>query len=488
MKLRQETSRKASNPASGPDSKELLAIENVRAILEELETYERDSPPLSLRFGLYSGETLNAQDSILRHIYFEAIDEEFLKPTVQRIETDLQTFATTTQEASHSVAVRDASTSSKDEDVLGRHYDLLKAYLMLVNPDKVEATFLNNTLRDYWKTAALPGKEEEVAKQLEFFASQVNRPDAPHPEVDAALVSRVQGRLIAYPIINRVYKRITAEINAAVKYPVNLSTIPGARDGNVLVGTYSVPGSFTTEGYRKFVEKIESSAADEFRRDDWVMKGTETTDQNFDVKKDELAGMYYRDYIAHWQKFLQEVKVRDYQSKEDAVRALRVLAGSKSPLESVAREVGRQTKLSEASGGGLLARVKRFFQNHAAKDGTATQVEKEFSPLIEFLADADASPMTEYRTKLKNASDQLAANPKSQGEIAKALQAGNDTVGLRASRQAVSDLIDQRGFGAAPASDAATKLLKQPLDNLNVLLVGTDFEQIDKAWQRALHP
>jgi type VI secretion system protein ImpL len=481
MKLRQETSRKTPSPTSGPDTRELQAMENVRILLQDLDTYERESPPISLRFGLYSGTALNAQDSILRHIYFEAVDEDFLKPTIVRVETDLQSFASTNQDASGST--KGGSAATKDEDVLGRNYDLLKAYLMLINADKVERTFLSNTLQDYWKTFAPEGKEEDAAKQLEFFAGQANRPDAPHPELDLALVSRVQSRLIAYPIVNRVYKRITAEINAEVKYPVNLSTIPGARDGNVLVGTYSVPGSFTTEGYQKFIGKIDSSAADEFRRDDWVMKGTQTADQNFDVKKDELAGMYYRDYIAHWQKFLQEVKVRDYQSKEDAIRALRVLAGSKSPLESLAREVVRQTKLSQASGGGVLARVKRLFQ-HATNNGGATQVEKEFSPLIELASDADASPMAEYRTKLKKAGDQLAANSKSQGDIAKALQAGNDSIGLRASRQEVSDLLDQKGFGAAPASDAAAKLLKEPLDNLNVLLIGTDFEQIDKAWQQ----
>src|SRR4030095_15302334 len=100
---------------------------------------------------------------------------------------------------------------------------------------------------------------------------------------------------------------------------------------------------------------------------------------------------------------------------------------------------------------------------------------------IEFLSDADTSPMTEYRTKLKNAGDQLSGNPKSQGEIAKTLQSGNDTIGLRSARQSIADLIEAKGFSAAPASDAAAKLLKQPLDNLNVLLVGTDFEQIDKA-------
>ena len=225
---------------------------------------------------------------------------------------------------------------------------------MLVNPDKVEPTFLNNTFREYWKSVAPPGKEEDAARQLEFFASQVNRADAPHPEVDASW-SLVFRPLVAYPIVNRVYKRITAEINAAVKYPINLTTIPGARDG-ILVGTYSVPGSFTTEGYRRVMEMLESSASDEFRRDDWVMKGTETTDQNFEVKKDELASMYYRDYVSHWQKFLQDMKVRDYQSKEDAVRALRVsrvviLRLSAWPERSAGKQIFWNLRVLGSSGG-----------------------------------------------------------------------------------------------------------------------------------------
>ena len=471
VRVRQESSRNSGT--SSTDARELEAIERVRVTLDDLDTYERDSPPMSLRFGLYSGDSLNAQDSMLRHLYFEAIEERYLKPTVARMETDLRSFASAQQPA--------GAEQKNNEDVLGRHYDLLKAYLMLVHPDRVESTFLNNTLRDYWKTVAPPGKEDEATKQLEFFASQADRSDAPHPEIDATVVAQAQKRLVAYPIINRVYKRMIAEVNAEVKYPVNLSTIPGARESNLLKGTYSVPGSFTIEGHQKLIEKLASSAVDEFRKDDWVMNGTQTSDQNFNVKKDELAAMYYRDYVAHWQKFLQETRVRDYESKEDAVRSLRVLASSNSPLESVVREVSRQTNLSE-SRRGPIAWLKGIVWGDRTGNGTSTQVEKEFRPLIEFLSDADTSAMTEYRTKLKGASDQLGASPKSQNDIAKALQSGNDSIGLRASRQAIADLIDSRNFNAAPASDAAARLLKQPLDNLNVLLVGTDFEQIDKAW------
>ena len=58
------------------DLRQLEAVEKVREILNELDTYERELPPLSLRFGLYSGDSLNSQDSMLRHLYFEAIDEK----------------------------------------------------------------------------------------------------------------------------------------------------------------------------------------------------------------------------------------------------------------------------------------------------------------------------------------------------------------------------------------------------------------------------
>src|SRR5215207_1672962 len=466
-KVRQAAGRNPGRKVA--DAAELAAVERVREVLDELDAYERDSPPPSLRFGLYAGGALNAQDSILRHLYFEAVGERFLNPTVARVEAELRAFAD---------SPAGASAGPGDEDLLGRHYDLLKAYLMLVNPDRVEPTFLAGVLRERWKTQAPAGREEEALRQLDYFAAQAAGADAPHPEVDEKLVARVQGKLVAYPVINRVYKRVTAEISAQVKYPVSLQTIPGAREGNVLTGSYSVPGGFTLEGYRKMREKLESSAADEFRKDDWVMKGNDSGEQDFDVKRDELAAMYERDYVAHWQKFLQGVKVREFKSKEDAVRALKLLSGSNSPLESVAREVARQTDLASAPGGGLWGWLAGLLQGGAQAAGGATQAEKEFRPLIQFVSEGEENtPITEFRARLKSAGDQLAASPKSQGELAQSLQSGRDTTGLRAAQQSVTDLLEAGGFGASPAGDAAAKLFKQPLDNLNVMLVGADFEQ-----------
>jgi type VI secretion system protein ImpL len=482
--------RKTTSKSRGSDSQvreELAAVEDVRGLLAALDEYEQKSPPPFMRFGLYAGGKLNSSDpanpSIIRHLYFEAVQDQFLKSTVARMEDDLRKFASgQTQPPAATPAASPPPPVATDEDYLGRHYDLLKAYLMLSKPDKVEPTFLAQTLRDYWERSAPAGDDEVALRQLDYFATQAGKEDAPHPEIDNALVAQAQDKLAAYPIVNRVYKRITSDINTVVKYPVKLSTIPNARDGNLLAGTYSVPGAFTVEGYREFANRMKSSVSDEFRKDDWVMRANVSAGENVDAKKDELANMYYRDYVAQWQRFLQEIKVRDYQSKEEAIRALRTLSGSTSPLDSVLREVARQ--VNPSAEGGFVGWVKSFFTSKTGVGGGGTQIEKEFRPLIQFVAGKDdASPTAEYRTQLKKVSDALVSNAKPIGEISKSLQAGNDAIGLSAARQAVADSLEAKGFNASPAADAAARLIQQPLDNLNTLLVGTDFQQLERAWQ-----
>jgi len=480
--IRKATSKSTASPTQIQE--ELRSVENVRQVLADLDQYERETPPISLRFGLYSGGKINSSDpaspSILRHLYFEAIEERFLKPTLTRLADDLSKFASSTAPIPPSPPT--TNPTAVGSDYLGHHYDLLKAYLMLNKSERVEPMFLAVTLRDYWQKSAPPGMEDVALQQLDYFANQAPKEDAPHPEIDSALVSKAQDRLITYPVVNRVYKRITGDINAAIKYPVNLSTIPGARDENILSSTYSVPAAFTVDGYKMMMEKLKSSAADEFSKDDWVMKVSNVPGASMDVKKDELANMYYRDYVGQWQKFLQEIKVRDFESKEEAVKALRVLSGSNSPVDSVMREVVRETNLSQA-GTGFFGWIKGLFYSTTGNVGS-TQVEKEFQPVIRFMSGkGDSSAMAQYRTQIKKVDDTLSANTKPLQEISKSLQAGNDTIGLRAARQAVNDSLEAKGFSGAPASDAAARLLKQPLDNLNTLLVGTDFSQIEKLWQ-----
>ncbi|MDQ3652933.1 MAG: hypothetical protein M3458_22180, partial [Acidobacteriota bacterium] len=196
--------RDVPNPVTS--NSELAAMERSREMLSRLDEYERDSPPLQLRFGLYSGTRLNEEDSMHRHIYFGALNIRFLEPTVAKMKEDLQAFVdkATPEELPGGDALSTNATSAASEEYLGQHYDQLKAYLMLVKPERVEPLFLAKELREEWKKFAPPGKEEEALRQLDYYASQAHRADAPHPKVDAQLVAQAQEKLREYPLVRRV--------------------------------------------------------------------------------------------------------------------------------------------------------------------------------------------------------------------------------------------------------------------------------------------
>src|SRR5947209_1749332 len=110
-----------------------VEIETLDSLREELATLDA-GPPLYMRFGLYSG---NDVAPYLRNIFFEAVEERFKKPTVEALQTDLRNFADGQPSATITntrTVDSEQPTAPSEEDILGRHYDLLKAYLMLSDP------------------------------------------------------------------------------------------------------------------------------------------------------------------------------------------------------------------------------------------------------------------------------------------------------------------------------------------------------------------
>ncbi|MEW6209051.1 MAG: ImcF-related family protein, partial [Acidobacteriota bacterium] len=449
---------------------ELEAIDELRRTLALLDDYDQNSPPLYLRFGLYSGNEINPY---VRAIYFDALTQDFFKPTVAALEHDL----------------RAAATDTTSEVDLGRHYDLLKAYLMLSNPDKAESTFLANQLSDYWKKASPSDMELVSEEQLKFYARQANRDDAPAYKPDDRIVSESRRRLVAYPAVNRFFKQITSEIDTKVS-PVTLEAIVQDRGRGILSSSFSVPGSFTSAGYHEHWGAAMESAAEEIGKDDWVMGPQAAASQNQSADISKLQAMYFREYTSEWQRFIKGVNVRPFRTKEDAVEALKVLSSSDSPMELVMTELERNTNLSvKRSGGGVWGWIKGIFSSRKETVAGTTEVEKEFRPVFAFVSTEDkqsSAPMAEYRAALKRVLDALETKSDDQlAQTAKALLTGKDEMGLQKAEQDVSRLVDS--FKTAAASDVA-RLLKQPLSNLRAMLYGGGYEQIERNWREQLYP
>lgn len=464
---------------------ELNAIEDLRKVLEELDDYDKNSPPLHLRFGLYSGDGVN---EYLRAIYFDSIDRRFYKPVVAAIERDLRQMTSGAAPVGDG-SLKEVTQPSEASSDLGRYYDLLKTYLMLSNVEKVEPAFLQNQLADYWKKAApSPDLELICEEQLKFFARQAARDDASHYRPDDKLVADARRKLQAYPAADRLFKQLISGIDAKVQ-PVTLDAIVRDRGRGALTASYAVPGSFTIKGYRDYWVKAVESAGEEISKDDWVMgpDATPTGDQSSDISR--LQIMYLREYTIEWQRFLKGISVRQFKTRSDAVEALKALSASDSPIELLMIEVKRNTDLSAApESSGIWGWITGIFSSDSTKQGGTTEVEKEFAPLFAFVSAEDKKarvPISEYRATLDQLLRSLEVKSDDQlAQAAKSLLTGKDEVGLQRAEQEVARSLD--AFKTAGARDAA-RLLAQPLDNLRAMLYGGGVEQIDRAWREQLY-
>ena len=474
---------------------DIEALQRLREMAATLDEYERTSPPLSLRFGLYAGGRINPQ---VRAAYFEALTQRYFKPTISALEQDLTAFAAGTPAAPQAAPLppttdgASATEAAPDEETtLGKHYDLLKAYLMLTSePARVEPTFLAAQLADYWRAASPPDMENVSRQQLDFYAQQANRPNAPRLKADDKLVAQARARLAAYPAVNRYYKRITTEINARTRQ-VTLASILGGRGGGIMAGSYTVPGSYTLEGFREHVSPAFKSAAEEMSKDDWVMGPTKTEGGASAADTAKLWSLYFRDYTDHWRRFLRATQVNRFRQKDDAVNALNALTATDSPMELVTESVARNTDLSAApQSTGFFNWLKNIFRRNRAYDtGGNSEVEREFRPLIDFASAAknkDAVAASQYRAALQQVLEALeSASPDQLSQTARVLLTGKDELNLQKSEQAVNRLLDN--FRTAAGRDAAA-LLKQPLGNLRAMLYGEGYEQTAREWRDQLYP
>ena len=481
-------------------TKELTADENLRQLMVKLDDYERNGAPLYMRFGLYSGNAVFKKS--LLPIYMSAIENRFKAPTIKRVEAELRKFA-----ASQPVA-NPNNLSDKEEETLGKNYDLLKAYLMLSGQykDKAEATHIANTLKDYWVSESkIPDDQKLIAQQqLEFWAKQVDREGEdysfPRIPLDAKLVDDSRKKLQAFPAVYRYYKRKVTEISKEIDDKVGKTTVDamlarGGADAGYLEGTYSVPSAYTRPGYDLMKTAI-SEADQKLSEDDWVMgeSGRQTVAQSTDASK--IQERYYRDYADHWRNFVKGVNVRPYKNKDDASNALQAFSSANSPMKILASEIARNTDLSaQPAAGGIWAWITSWFSSSKSSDtGGDTEPEKQFRPLFTFVGTKEQKekvPMDDYQsvfaTLLKSFNSKISSNDKLR-EVSQEMAKNDDQDPLKL-RDRESDIQKlTANFKDTPSGQELATLFAKPIGNLRELLGAGAKEQLVKSWTEQILP
>lgn len=476
---------------------ELEAINELRKRLELLDSYEQTRPPLYMRFGLYTGYELSPR---LRNVYFEALKRRFNGPVFEDLDKDLRAFAAGNPTTIPASEISDPSKGASQEEILAYHYDLLKTYLMLTGEEefrnKAEGTFLAKRLEPYWKKCAPVSSEAPSLEQLKYFAKNVGRNEdwISRVKSDKPLIDEVRKKLQAFPVFKRYYKNITTEISSKAK-PVTLDGILAGRGGGVMTSNYTVPGAYTLEGYRDYVKAAMDKAAEEMKKEDWVMGnvGSNTATQSDDVAK--LKNLYQRDYADQWRNMVKSVRVAGYTDQERAVESLTAFSKTDSPIELFMQEIARQTFMSdkpkEVGWGEWFKSL--FGSKTEITPEEVKEIENEFRPLFDFVGakaeNTNAAPISEYRSAIQGVKDKLKPMGKTQLDDAqgKILTGGqSDPLGLAQGELRISNMLDS-SFQTATAKEIAN-LLKQPLGNLRAMLLGGSLELIVDDWNKNIYP
>ncbi len=471
---------------------ELNITEESRGLLSELDDYNRNGAPWSMRFGLYSGDQIY-KERLLPN-YMNVVEARFKDGAIRKLEADLKKFSTSQPVANP------AKLTEPEEKALAGNLDLLKAYLMLTGgeyKEKVQPEVIVNALKSGWLSESkTPTDMQNVAlRQLEFWAKQADRSDAeytfPYIKFDKDLVSAVRSKLLAYPAEYRYLSRrvgeISKELDDAGLGPMTVSDILSRKNATsqYIVGNFPVPSAYSRDGNAKMLAAIDE-ANEKLSEDDWVMGGDSKAGSARNVNTADLRTRYYQDYTDNWRNFVKGIDVKPYKDLNDANSAFQQFASDTSPIDVLLKEVVRNTQLSaKDENQGWWPWIKSFLPGSGKGTTTVTPPEEEFKPLVDFVAKKENPAIANYRRELSGLSTAIAKNPDIR-KVASDMNAEKDPLGLKTSRNKIVSLT-QPLSGKQAGTEIAAFLMK-PVQNLEVLLGVSGLEALKKTWTDQLLP
>jgi len=359
--------------------------------MPESAKFDIGAPPLGYRFGLYQGDKLQAATD---GVYQRALETVLLPQAAQRIEQ----------------ALRDAPHDDTEYS-----YEALKAYLMLYDPERYDADYLQAWLLtdvDRKLGAALTREQRsnlESHLQALFTGRVLTSPFAQ----DEFLVNGTRDRLAGLPLAQRAYARLKRVLLQTS--PPNAFTIADAAgpESSLVIRrasgkplTDGIPTLFTYRGYWDIFDKrIADTTLALEQEDRWVLQIRAPGVTDIATRERllrEVRRLYLNEYIRLWEEYLGEIRLADSRTLLQTIQMTRVLSTSESPMARLIRAAARETDLlrnSDDATRGLLdqaqnrvqstrERIERLIgqpdgsqRRPAAQERPETLVDNHFAPL-----------------------------------------------------------------------------------------------------------
>lgn len=414
-------------------------LDTLRAQLDTLSAYDHGHPPLSLRWGLYSGSALYPQ---VRSAYFSGFNRLMFANTRGALLAALQ-------------KLPDAPTPNDD---YGESYGLLKAYLITTtHPEKSTVEFLSPVLMKQWVGTRIvdPERTQIAQRQFDTYARELQFYNPFPNKGDAAAVARGRAFLQQFAGSERIYQYMLAEANKK-STPVQFNRrFPGS--AQYLADAYEVPGAFTKAGYA-FMQDAFKGVDRFLQGENWVV-GEDAKPVDRAKLVADLRARYATDYADQWRRFLRSAAVARYANVRDASQKLTVLSGNQSPLLALFSVVARNTNVTPE-----IATIFQPVQAVTPPADTTKLIGPGNQAYMGALAGFEASI------------EQVAATTGPAGDAAANQAAGTATNALAAARQIASSFTpDLQGQVHATVQ----KLMEDPVSYAQSLLTRYGADQIN---------
>lgn len=408
--------------------------------------------------GFYQGDRL--QEGV-EEIYLRYFSRLFLGEMKQEMEERL---------AQYTVKPMGSSAQREEYD---QYHSLLKAYLMLGDPDHLKVQYLDRWMHDYWvdklnqigRQGEVPADlQEQVLDQMSLYSHHLARRNATRLALNLRLVRDVQEQLRQVPPVQRIYALSRRKAEDLVKPFTVDHVLQGALQGSI-TSEYAIPGVYTMEGWKGPFQASVATVLEESGSEGWVIGEPEIDRSQLDKG---IKRLYFQDYVRHWREFLHSLRIKGVVTPTNVEEELSLLASADSPIQRVVEAVVHNTvpeteglsKLQEAATG-VLDRIKKQLGMEGDSAGASP---KDTEELIRRLGDPnDFTGSVSLRFR---GLQQLVQPPKDGKEDAPLIKYLTE---LRKVHQAVRPILRAEGPAADTKALAKSIVSGEPNDILQAM-------------------
>jgi len=288
-------------------------LDALRLVVDAAARY-RDDVPLRMRFGLFQGRSMSvaAEDAYLREM------NASLGPAAARHFADV------------------VASSGSEPD---RLFEILKAYMMLGDPKRLDTAQMKQISHAEW-SRALASDPETADRLSQHFDTFSGRPDRVQPvPLDRPLVESAQVSLQQASLPLLMYSRVRLAYAGDSARALQLDKELGLGARSVLTRksgkTFAepFPALYTRAVFDEFNTSGKAQLVSRFLEDAWVLGPRAPALSQSPRLAGEVIALYEQDYVRAWDALLADVTVRSPRDSADAADILAVLASPTSPLK-----------------------------------------------------------------------------------------------------------------------------------------------------------